>query len=54
MLIIFLFILQQFEFSKAAIPDKKEDRIELAKKLAKYNISLSQYENSLGQREIKS
>ena len=47
-------VLQQFEFSKAAIPSSKEERVERVRKLSKYNIPLAQYENALQQREIKS
>ena len=40
-------VLQQYEFRKAPIPSSKEDRVEFSRKLSKYNITLSQYENTL-------
>ena len=42
-----LFVLQQFEFTKAPLPTFKEDKIEFSKKLLKYNITLAQYESTL-------
>ena len=47
------FVLWQFEFTKAPLPDSKEDKIDFSKKLLKYNITLAQYESTLAQREIK-
>lgn len=45
--------MQQFELEKASIPTSKEERIEFARKLSKYNISLTQYEHILARAEIK-
>ena len=45
-------MLQQYEFTKAKIPDSIADQEQFMKKLKKY-VSLAQYANSLQQKEIK-
>jgi len=42
---------QHLEFEKILIPEDKEKKVELAKKLKNHNISLTQYEHVLAQRE---
>ena len=44
---------QQYEFEKAEVPDDKDEKLELVRKLGKYNVSLSQYQRSLLLKEIK-
>jgi len=46
-------VIQQFEFFKEAIPQTKEEKTAFAKKLAKFNVSLSRYSNILMQTELK-
>ena len=46
-------ILQHLEFEKALIPEEKEKKLELARKLQCHNISLVQYEHVLAQRNIE-
>ncbi len=50
---VFCVLFQQYEFEKTDVPEDKEGRTQLAKKLRKYNISLTQYLHSLKQKEIK-
>ena len=50
---IYILYLQYFEFEKAPVPETKEAKLELIKKPGKYNVSLTQYERSLNQTEIK-
>ena len=45
--------LQHFEFEKAVIPKTKEAKLDMIKKLGKYDVSVSQYEHCLKQKEIK-
>ena len=44
--------IQHFEFEKAAIPSGKDEKIEFMAKLAKYKVSIKQYECILQQKEI--
>ena len=45
--------LQQYEFEKVGIPSVTEQKLELSRKLNKYNMSLIQYSKTLAQKEIK-
>jgi hypothetical protein len=45
--------LQQYEFDKVPVPEDKDERVALSKKLQKYNISLTQYIHVLRQKDLK-
>ena len=45
-------MIQQYEFNKFEIPEENEKKIELARKLRKYGVTLSQYSHSLKQQTI--
>ena len=46
-------VMQQYEFTKEPIPEEKEKRMELIRKLSKYNVSLTQYDSAMHLPEIK-
>ena len=48
-----MYFIQQYEFEKAEVPDGKDEKLEMVKKLGKFNVSLSQYQRSLSLPEIK-
>ena len=45
--------MQQYEFTKVGIPEESEKKMDLGKKLRKYNVSLAQYDSALRLKEIK-
>lgn len=47
-----LLYMQQYEFKKVEIPKESEKRVDLSKKLGKYNVSLTQYDSALRLPEI--
>ena len=47
-------IFQQYEFTKAKLPEGADEKIKFSKLLQKYNVSLPQYVSALTQKEIKS
>ena len=47
-----LLYMQQYEFKKVEIPKEIEKRVDLSKKLGKYNVSLTQYNSALRLPEI--
>ena len=47
------FLVQHLEFEKVLMPEDKEQKLELAKKLKNHGISLTQNEHVLAQRDIE-
>ena len=47
------FLVQHLEFEKILIPEDTGKKVELAKKLKSHNISLTQYQHVLAQRDIE-